>query len=129
MKKTIKIIDLAEKQLKDEILPKHIRYSDEDLYFDGIAYYDEQGNNDLLDILAMTNSSLTHLNDEVEIIEEDKKIEKLERVNGSDLVDLQSNSSLVEQNKAVTNLIMYLNMNVVKINEIIDAINELKKSE
>jgi hypothetical protein len=59
--------------------------------------------------------------------EKNKKIEKLERVNGSDLVDLQKNSSLIEQNKAVSNLIMYLNMNIVKINELIDEINKIKR--
>ena len=72
----MKIIDLAEHQYKNGIMPKHIKYNDEDLYFDGISYYDEEGNNDLLDILAMGNSALTHLYDELEIIEEDKEIEK-----------------------------------------------------
>lgn len=70
---TIKIIDLAEKQKNNEILPKHIRYENEDLYFDGVTYYDEEGNNDLFDILAMNNNALTHLYDEVEIIEEKPK--------------------------------------------------------
>ena len=28
--KTIKIIDLAEKQLNNEVLPKHIRYNNEE---------------------------------------------------------------------------------------------------
>ena len=75
--------------------------------------------------ISITNQ----LNTKIEIIEEDKKIEKLERVNGSDLVDLQKNNSLVDQNKAVANLIMYLNMNVVKINELIDELNKLKVSK
>ena len=73
----MKIIDLAEKQRNNEILPKHIRYENEDLYFDGVSYYDEYGNS-LFDILAINYQALTHLNDEVEIIEEEKKIpEKL----------------------------------------------------
>ena len=77
--KTIKIIDLAEKQKNNEILPKHIRYENEDLYFDGVTYYDKEGNNDFFDILAMNNGALTHLYDEVEIIEEKPKhIEELE---------------------------------------------------
>lgn len=73
----MKIIDLAEKQRNNEILPKHIRYKNEDLYFDGVTYYDEEGNNDLFDILAMNNNALTHLYDEVEVIEEKKIPEKL----------------------------------------------------
>ena len=124
MKKAIKIIDLAEKQLKDEILPKHIRYSDEDLYFDGIAYYDEQGNNDLLDILAMTNSSLTHLNDEVEIIEdeEDKKIEKIKEIlRIDDLIPPYGENEY----KMWKNIIIQQN----KITEIIDRLNEMDKGE
>lgn len=79
--KTIKIIDLAEKQKNNEILPKHIRYENEDLYFDGVTYYDKEGNNDFFDILAMNNSALTHLYDEVEIIEEKPKhIEEIMKI-------------------------------------------------
>ncbi len=65
----MKIIDLAEKQRNNEILPKHIRYEGEDLYFDGVTYCDEQGNNDIFDIIAMNYNALTHLYDEIEIIE------------------------------------------------------------
>ena len=68
----MKIIDLAEKQRNNEILPKHIRFENEDLYFDGVTYYDEEGNNDLFDILAMNNNALTHLYDEVEILDENE---------------------------------------------------------
>lgn len=72
----MKIIDLVEKQYNNEVLPKHIRYENEDLYFDGVTYYDKERNNDLFDILAMKHSVLTHLFDEIEIIEKDKKIKK-----------------------------------------------------
>ena len=74
----MKIIDLAEIQKNNGTLPKHIRYENEDLYFDGVTYYDKEGNNDLLDILATNNNALTHLYDKVEVVEEEKKIpEKL----------------------------------------------------
>lgn len=78
----MKIIDLAEKQRNNEILPKHIRYEGEDLYFDGVTYNDEQGNNDIFDIIAMNCSALTHLYDEIEIIEEveDKEYEDIEEI-------------------------------------------------
>lgn len=75
----MKIIDLAEKQRNNEILPKHIKYENIDLYFDGVSYYDKEGNYTILDILSANNQALTHLYDKVEIIEEQKKIpEKLD---------------------------------------------------
>lgn len=103
----MKIIDLAEKQLNNEILPKHIRYNNEDLYFDGVSYCDRQGNNDLLDILARENSAITHLYDEVEIIGEDKKIEKIGYLNYCE----NPVESILHK----------------KIDEIIDEINNLKE--
>lgn len=72
----MKIIELAEKVRNNELVPQHIKCSDEDLYFDGYTYYDEEGNNDILDILAMNYSNLNIIFDEVEIIEEDKKTPK-----------------------------------------------------
>ena len=103
----MKIIDLAKKQLNSEILPKHIRYNDEDLYFDGIAYFDKEGNKDLLDILAINCSALTHLYDEVEIIEEDKDIKKLNAKYTSQIGKLELAN---------------------KIDELIDEVNKLKNN-
>lgn len=107
----MRIIDLAEKQLNSEKLPKHIRYNDEDLYFDGVSYYDKQRNNDLLDILAMENSAITHLYDEIEIIEEDKKIEKIEILDFRNLNEYEKLE--IERLKDT-------------INQLIDAVNQLK---
>lgn len=73
----MKIIELAEKQMNNEKMPKHIRYEENDLYFDGVSYCDKEGNNDLWDIMAINYSSLTHLYDEVEIIEEVEKVKEL----------------------------------------------------
>ena len=86
----MKIIDLAEKQRNNEILPKHIRFENEDLYFDGVTYYDEEGNNDLFDILAMNNNALTHLYDEVEYcvdengykVQTEESVMKIKKDNG-----------------------------------------------
>jgi hypothetical protein len=128
----MKVIDLLNKIANGE-QPSHIRIYNRDWYWNNYDGYVTKGS------LSTTPDAQIYLfgsyrldfalDKEVEIIEEDKKIEKLERVNGSDLLDLQKNSSLVEQNKAVTNLIMYLNMNVVKINELVKAVNELKNKE
>lgn len=105
----MKIIELVEKQRHNEILPKHIRYENEDLYFDGIAYFDKEGNNDLLDILAMNGSALTHLYDEVEIIEEDKEIEKIGYLKYCE----NEVESILHR----------------KIDELIDEVNKLKKEK
>lgn len=87
----MKIIDLAEKQKNNETLPKHIRYENEDLYFDGVTYYDKEGNNDFLDILAMNNSALTHLYDEVEVLEEveDKEYDDITELEIEHIEDTQ----------------------------------------
>ena len=105
----MKIIDLAEKQRNTEILPKHIKYQNEDLYFDGVSYFDEEGNNDLLDLLAMENSALTHLFDEVEVIE-DKKIKTIDPIDYCHSTDTSKDMVLVE-----------------KINEIIDKLNSMEE--
>ena len=117
----MKIIDLAEKQLNNEMLPKHIRYNNEDLYFDGVSYCDKQGNNDLLDILAKENSAITHLYDEVEIIEEDKKIEKIEMYQ-----DEEGLYFLNKQDRKVYVNCAEMDFMVDKFNELIDEINNLK---
>ena len=116
----IKIIELALMQRNNVILPKHIKYNDDDLFFDGVSYYDKEKNNSILDFLAMDYNALTHLFDEVEIIEEDKKIEKLELVNNGNvnayalLDDWGTKCALTKHSKIM----------VDKINEIIEVINE-----
>lgn len=123
----MKVIDLLNKIANGEELPKEIKiYMGEGkvapFTLQNKEHLNRYTGQSLIECLNEFN-----LNDEVEIIGED--IEKLDRVSGSDLLDLQSNSSLIEQNKAVTNLIMYLNMNVVKINELVSAVNKLKNKE
>ena len=114
----MKIIDLAEKQLNNEILPKHIRYNNEDLYFDGVSYCDKQGNNDLLDILAMENSAITHLYDEVEIIEEDKKID-------NSMPKHLSNEFIQQIDKCITH--QDIKCIAHKVNEVINYLQHISK--
>ena len=122
----MKVIDLLNKIANGEEVPKKLYYEELLWEWNGETYDD--GKQCLFEDYIDKRYVITDiLNDEVEIIEEKKEIEKLKRVNGSDLVDLQKNSSLIEQNKAVSNLVMYLNMNVVKINELIDEIKKLKE--
>lgn len=69
--------------------------------------------------------NLTKLNDEIEIIEEDKKIEKLEPVRGSALTDL-TNKDMVLKNNALIELCKTLNNINNKVNELICEANKLK---
>lgn len=120
----MKVIDLYIKHANGEDLPEKIEIGNNvfelnetsDIYYTGVY-------NDIP--LSME----WDLNDEVKIIEEGKEIEKLDKVDGSELVDLHKNSTCKEQNEAITNLIMYLNNNIVKINELIDAVNEIRKEK
>ena len=132
--KTIKIIDILNKISKGEEVPNKIKIR-------GIVFrFTEICTKNLTFAIEGTNINYAYendyenywldcarINEEVEIIEKDKKIEKLERVNGSDLVALQKNSSLAEQNKSISKLIMYLNKDIEKINELIDIVKDLKK--
>lgn len=128
----MKIISLANIQHNNETMPKHIKYNGEDLYFDGVSYYDKEGNNDILDILAMSNSALTHLYDEVEIIEDrcvciDKEVEKLFEED-KEIEELACDYIVpncpASENEAY--IMSCLLAHEMKINEII---NELKKGK
>lgn len=114
MKKTIKIIDLLVKIANGEEVPKKIKFCRRLFVWVDNDYICCEINNELgdcngLSIHKWIYSSL--LNDEVEIIEEDKKIEKL---------IYSDYTSYADDVKEAFE----------KINEIIDTINELKgKSE
>lgn len=143
----MKVIDLAEKQHNNEIMPKHIKYNDEDLYFDGVSYYDEEGN-DLLDLLAMNSSALTHFYDEVEIIEESKEKEGfvvhnhrfVPNENGVSVFPIEEDKE-IEEIKLLDENIAYVFDGIVhcwnlteeelvkKINELTKSLNELKKGK
>ena len=118
----IKIIDLLNKIANNEEVPKKIMY-DTCLYTcDKITrtYYDEENNT------LWESYNFRILTDEVEIIEESKKIEKLEPVRGSDLSDL-TDKDMVLKNNALVELCKTLNNINNKVNELIDEINNLKR--
>lgn len=73
----------------------------------------------------LSKFSLTKLNDEIEIIEENKKIKMLEPVRGSDLTDLTS-KDVVLKNNALIELCKTLNNINNKVNELICEANKLK---
>ena len=108
----MKVIDLLNKIANGEEKPKKVSINagihgiDTWVYDEHYEDYKNGADVMLLDSGMTTN----HLNDEVEIIEEDKKIKRL-KLNNSDLWT----------GKTDTNLI------VEKINEIIDKLNEMGK--
>ena len=100
----MKVIDLLNKIANGEEVPKRIEYDGIEFKFIEGAYEDEKGN----DLCYYDNSCRVFLNDEVEIIEEKKKIpEKLDQT--LNLIDVEE--------KGYYRCIME---NVFKINEIID---------
>lgn len=116
--KTIKIIDLLNKIANGEEVPKEIKFDGELCSFDNEDkdYYCEQYGNIVWYLVDTRNNMSEVLDTEVEIIEEDKKIEKLITLSGYDSSSMQRH---------------YVKINEVcnKINEIIDRLNEMDKGE
>ena len=112
----MKIIDLLVKISKGEEVPKKIKY-DDDIYIhvDNYCYYCQETN----EILSQNiYAEFSRLNDEVEIIEEEKEIEKISQ----ELIDKIS----FEDKTPISNNLSYT-MN--KINELIDVINEMRNKK
>lgn len=111
----MKIIDLLNKIANNEEVPKEIEYRDVIFRYDYYSQWYIQKNYDKYNDLLMQLSDHTSadLNKEVEIIEEDKKIEKLEVCMK---YDYKNNLDNVEKD---------IHTLVTKINEIIDKINNI----
>ena len=118
----MKIIDLLNKIANGEEVPKKIKYNNNIYYEVGLGCYENYEIEEPTLIYAIGNTG--HLNDEIEIIEEDKKIYKLDWVEGNTFNKIQENSYLSRKE------IQLLDSNFKeignKINEIIDKLNELK---
>lgn len=127
----IKIIDLLNKIANKEEVPKKIKY-DNTIYErhrssnNGMYFYHTVSGMSRLLLEQITATS--DLLEEVEIIEEDKKIKKIEPVRGSDLTDLTS-KDVVLKNNALIKLCKTLNNMNNKINELIDEVNKLKEGD
>ena len=113
----IRIIDLLNKIANGEEVPVKIRIGALDMYWDGSAYWDEDGESQFCEVIG---SDEYRLNREVEIIEEEKEIEEIKKLKITD-------------RKGETVIEGYLDQNRIdeifgeKINELIDAVNELKR--
>lgn len=120
----IKIIDLLVKTANREELPKKIKYND-DIYYlienrVDLHTYQTMGSNTTRRLSLILDNEYLNLNDYVEIIEEPKKIEKIDEIlRINDLIPPYGENEY----KAWKNIIIQQN----KINELIDEINNLKE--
>lgn len=105
--KTIKIIDLLNKIANGEEVPVKIRIGALYMYWDGNVYWDEDGESQFCEVIESSEYSL---NREVEIIEE-----ALEEKEGIDRINIAGGISVVHC--------------AMKINELIDVVNELKRDK
>ena len=102
--------------IKDEKQPKHIRYRDEEWWwgYDTYTYFADLNNTPDAQSSLFSKYRINYcLDDEVEIIEEDKKIEQIDK---EDYLDNES----FEQVDGDLDFI------IDKINELIDEVNKLK---
>jgi hypothetical protein len=105
------VIQLLNKIANGEDVPKKIKYEDNIyIHVDNYCYFCEETN----EILSQNiYAEFSRLNDEIEIIEEDKKIEKLDYAHPD--IECSYNES---------QLLLRIKENKKKINEIIDHINK-----
>ena len=113
--KTIKIIDLFNMLANFEEMPKKIKCWGVDYSWN---QFDKDYQESSGELLFGNMKGTYHLNDEVEIIEEEKVIEKL----GKNFTFEDSTSELTKSDWQVSVISQ-------KINELVDEINKLKKEK
>lgn len=105
---TMKVIDLLNKIANGEEVPKKIKVNNDIYEYRSYMYCTEKANYQDIEDYLFGKWNFNILNEEVEIIEEDKKIEKLESF------------GLANDNPMMTKVIALI---ANKIDEIIDVIN------
>lgn len=120
----MKIIDLIIKLANKEEMPKKIIYNNVTLEYDEknedyYSYYDRG----LFEYLF--ECDLQFLNNEVEIIEEDKEIEKIEIVNNGNM----NAYAIYSADGVKCALTKHSKVMCDKINELIDKVNSLKNKQ
>lgn len=116
----MKIIDLLVRINNDEEIPKKIRYEHEIFTFDNKTYVSEDGE----DLFCDSYNWFNDMNIEVEIIEEEKKIEKI-------IISMDDTSMPYVTNNKYQKL-SYSDVDLLfasKINELIDVINDMRDKE
>lgn len=117
----IRVIDLLNKIANNEELPKKIKYKNNIYEYDGETQNYCSPINMIWDFL-IGKDIVALLNDEVEIIEEPKKIEKIEIYE-----DLDGHYFLNNRDKKIYIRCDEIDFMVDKFNELIDEINNLKE--
>ena len=113
----MKVIDLLNKIANGEEVPEIIEFDDTKYYFRKI--YKEYYRFDNSSTLYRDYNVFKILNDEVEIIEEDKEIEELEFCK----IDDDTISGLIKSINELNNEYVH------KMNELIKAVNKIKKGK
>lgn len=124
----IKIIELLNKIANGEEIPKKIKYSNKIWKLE--EHNGDYKNEDtyLFEYLFKYFNTKSFINNKAEIIEENKKIEKLYPIYGSRLIDL-GDKDQINNNKSITYLILILNKMSKKIDELTDEINKMKEGK
>ena len=120
----MKVIDLLIKISQGEKMPKKIKYEGYVWEYDKVAkdYYRNNIDEEYIYLFRdLFEKTIYFLNNVVEIIEEDKKIEKLEPVRGSVLTDLTKNA-LIELCKTLNNFNNEINELICEVNKLIGKI-------
>ena len=124
----IKVIDLLTKIANEEEVPERIKYDTKEMKYDHnkqdyLGYYSNGNGEWLFQYLFDRCRNTEHfINDEVEIIEYDNKIEKIELTNGG--LTLHKVEDEIEKDIALTSIERTI---IYKLNEIIDKINKEDK--
>lgn len=107
----IKLIDLLNMRARNEVMPEKIKYEYYDYFWNDYGKDYQKGDGEML----LGNLKIVyHLNDEVEIIEEDKEIEKLGKIYDG-FSDSYYDTCLIKIAQ--------------KVDEVIDALNKLKADD
>jgi hypothetical protein len=120
----MKVIDLLNKWLNNELMPKTIVYGNDLFYWnENLKDYTTSLDPNVIDsnTYFMEQLHFGRLNNEVKIIEEDKKIEKLKNITKLPKV--------VNHNSIDWFILEELEKSYKKINELIDEVNKLKNKE
>ena len=112
----MKVIELLNKVANNEEVPEKIQYNDIIFRWTGLNYYSKEK-----DKFLDSQICLEDLEYPIEIIEEDKKIEELviKNVNGSE--------ALLDDRGVYCGMNKHSRTIAHKLNEVIKAVNELKK--
>lgn len=132
MKKEIKIIDLFNKKANDEELPKKIKYENRIYELDICEEDYECFMLDHHEYLLGDINMFSQLNDEVEIIEEEKEefedIEQIQLKDGRIISNYDGENHYITTNvKDKEVYIKRINQLIINQKKLIDVVNELKK--